>query len=100
MRKPTSVTQCDEQCPAFSRDELAEIVREGAAQAHKGLRSSRRLYRAVRPSVCGGNAAIHPGGNWMWGVQGEALWEDASLAAQYGEVEDVTRKYTGSVYDS
>ena len=80
----------------------ARLVAEGITAAREGRASTRRLYRVVRPSVCGGASALHAGAEYRWGVQGEALWTDrrlAGLAAEacLGEVQDVTLKYTGSL---
>lgn len=90
---------------SLSARALGKIVQAGRADAASGRRSHRRLFRVVRPTV-EGMSALHADG-WKFNVEGEMLWTSKKLAwraAQISEwadveVQDVTRSYTGSVYD-
>lgn len=89
----------------LSERAISKVIKQGRARARSGRRSCRRLYRVARPSICGGYCALHPSAQWYWGVEGEALWTDlrlAQIAAAEPDavVQDVTREYTGSVFDS
>lgn len=70
----------------------------------EGRPTSIRLYRVARPSILGGHSAFHLDTGWQYGVEGEWLTNSRELASRIaaendGEAQDVTRKYTGSVYD-